>query len=136
MNIFAKHMSSQRCFMSIVYHKSDVDPPEIPLWDNVEIPCTPSMSAPSYMEPSKGTQTGTVTEPDNDMVEEDDNYLMNPEPHNEYVGVDKKGLYIDIAPTSHTNVDTIEKNDEDYDPDSNSESDSISDSDMDIWITI
>ena len=30
---------------------------------------------------------------------------MNPEPHNEFVGVDEEGLYIDIEPSSHANVD-------------------------------
>ncbi|PUZ69933.1 hypothetical protein GQ55_2G168400 [Panicum hallii var. hallii] len=110
--MFAKHMSSKCCCMSIAYHKPNADPPEIPLWGNVEIPCTPSMSAPSYVEPSKGTQPGTVTEQDNDMVEEVDNYLMNPELENGYVGVDE------------------EEKDEDYDPSSDSESDSMSDTDM------
>jgi len=132
MNMFAKHMTSKCHHMSIAYHKPDVDPPKIPLWDNVEMPCTPSMSAPSYVEPSKATQSGTVTKPDYDMVE--DNKFMNPEPQNEYVGVDEEGLYIDIAPTSHANVDTSEKKDEDYDPGSNSESESDSESDMDAEV--
>ena len=43
----------------------------------------------------------------------------------------EEGLYIDIAPASHANVDTTDKKDEDYDSGSNSESDSMSDSDMD-----
>ena len=34
MNMFKKHMSSKYCCMSIAYHKPDVDPPKIPLWDN------------------------------------------------------------------------------------------------------
>ena len=69
MNMFAKakHMTSKCCRMSIAYHKPDADPPEIPLWDNVQIPCISSMPAPSYVEPSKATQPGTVTEPDHDM---------------------------------------------------------------------
>ena len=92
------------------------------------------MSTPGYVEPSKGTQTETATEPDNDMVHAKDNYLMNPKPENEHVGVNKEGLYIDIAPASHANVDTTEKKDEDYDPGSNSESDSISDFDMDVEV--
>jgi hypothetical protein len=32
-------MSSKCSCMSITYHKSDVDPPEISLWDNVDILC-------------------------------------------------------------------------------------------------
>ncbi|KAG2595548.1 hypothetical protein PVAP13_5KG083287 [Panicum virgatum] len=132
MNMFKKHMSSKYCCMSIAYHKPDVDPPKIPLWDNVEMTCTPLMSAPSYVESSKAIQSGTVTKPDYDMVE--DNKFMNPEPQNEYVGVDEEGLYIDIAPTSHANVDTSEKKDEDYDPGSNSESESDSESDMDAEV--
>jgi hypothetical protein len=127
MNMFAKHMSSKCCFMSIAYHKPDVEPPKIPLWENVEIPCTPSMSAPSYVEPSKASQPGTVTELENDIVGEEDNYLMNPEPENEHVRVDEEGLYIDIPPEQA-------KEDEDYDPGSNSESDSMSDFDMDAEV--
>jgi hypothetical protein len=68
------------------------------------------------------------------MVEEVDNYLMNPELENEYMGVDEEGLYIEIAPTSHANVDTTKKKDEDYDPSSDSESDSMSDTDMDAEV--
>jgi hypothetical protein len=45
--------------------------------------------------------------------------------------VDEEGLYIDIAPASHANVDTNEEKDEDYDSGSNSESDSMFDSDLD-----
>ena len=67
------------------------------------------MSTPGYVEPSKGTQIGTATEPDNDMVQTEDNYLMNPEPENEHVGVNEEGLYIYIAPASHANVDITEK---------------------------
>jgi hypothetical protein len=129
MHMFAKRMSSKCCCMSIAYHKPDVDPPEIPLWDDVDIPRTPS--TPSYVEPSKATQTGTATEPDDDMVDAEDNYLMNPEPENEHVGVDEEGLYLDIAPSSHANVDINEEKDEDYDSGSNSASDSMSDSDLD-----
>ena len=79
----------------------------------------PSMSTPGYVEPSKGTQTKTATELDNDMSHAEDNYLMNPELKNEHVGVNEEGLYIDIALASHANVDTAEKKDEDYDPGSN-----------------
>jgi len=120
--------------MSIVYHKPNADPLKIPLWDNINIACTLSVSTPGYVEPSKGTQTRTATEPDNDMVHAKDNYLMNPKPENEHVGVNKEGLYIDIAPASHVNVETTEKKDEDYDPGSNFESDSMSDFDMDAEV--
>ena len=92
------------------------------------------MSTPSYVEPRKGTQTRTTTEPDNDMVQAEDNYLMNPEPENEHVEVNEESLYIDIAPASHANVDTTEKKDEDYDPGSNFQSDSMSDFDMDAKV--
>ena len=109
MHMFTKHMSSKCCCMLIAYHKPDADPPEIPLWDNVDIPCTPSMSTPGYVEPSKGTQTVTATELDNDMVQAEDNYLMNLEPKNEHVGGNEEGLYIDIAHASYANIDTTEK---------------------------
>ena len=53
----------------------------------------------------------------------------------EFVGVDEDlALYSDIEPTSHANVDTSEKNDEDYDPGSNSESDSMTDSNADAEV--
>jgi len=135
MNMFAKHKTSKCCRMSIAYHKPDVDPPEIPLWDNVEIPCTPSMPGPSYVEPSKATQLGTVTEPYYDMVDIENSYLPSYVRQIEYVGVDEDlALYSDIEPTSHANVDTSEKKDEDYDPGSNSESDSMTDSDTDAEV--
>jgi len=135
MNMFAKHKTSKCCRMSIVYHKPDVDPPEIPLWDNVEIPCTPSMPGLSYVEHSKATQLGTVTEPYYDMVDIENSYLPSYVRQIEYVGVDEDlALYSDIEPTSHANVDTSEKKDEDYDPGSNSESDSMTDSDTDTEV--
>ena len=34
--------------------------------------------------------------------------------------VDEEGLYLDIVPASHANVDTTDKKDEDYDSGSNS----------------
>ena len=135
MNMFAKHKTSKCCRMSIAYHKPDVDPPEIPLWDNVEIPCSPSMPGPSYVEPSKATQLGTVTEPYYDMVDIENSSLPSYVRQIEYVGVDEDlALYSDIEPTSHANVDTSEKNDEDYDPGSNSESDFMTDSDTDAEV--
>ena len=135
MNMFAKHKTSKCCRMSIAYHKPDVDPPEIPLWDNVEIPCSPSMPDPSYVEPSKATQLGTVTEPYYDIVDIENSSLPSYFRQIEYVGVDEDlALYSDIEPTSHANVDTSEKKDEDYDPGSNSESDSMTDSDTDAEV--
>ena len=59
---------------------------------------------------------------------------MNPEPENGHVGANEEGLYIDIAPASHANVDTTKEKDEDYDLGSNSESDSMSDFDMDAEV--
>ena len=110
MNMFAKHKTSKCCRMSIAYHKPNVDPPEIPLWDNVEIPCSPSMPGPSYVEPSKATQLGTVTKPYYDMVDIENSSLPSYVRQIEYVGVDEDlALYSDIEPTSHANVDTSEK---------------------------
>ncbi|KAG2650024.1 hypothetical protein PVAP13_1NG186957 [Panicum virgatum] len=110
--MFAKHKTSKCCRMSIAYHKPDVDPPEIPLWNNVEIPCSPSIPSPSYVEPSKATQLGTVTEPYYDMVDIENSSLPSYVRQIEYVG----------------------KKDEDYDPGSNSESDSMTDSDTDAEV--
>ncbi|KAG2605171.1 hypothetical protein PVAP13_4NG112638 [Panicum virgatum] len=114
--MFAKHKTSKCCRMSIAYHKPDVDPPEIPLWDNVEIPCSPSIPGPSYVEPSKATQLGTVTEPYYDMIDIENSSLPSYVRQIEYVGVDE------------------DKKDEDYDPGSNSESDSMTDSDTDAEV--
>ena len=48
---------------------------------------TPSLPCPSITQPSH-TQSETA----------DDEYLANPNPSNEHLGVDEEGLYIDLGP--------------------------------------
>ncbi|KAJ1286913.1 hypothetical protein BS78_03G389100 [Paspalum vaginatum] len=81
-NMFQKNASTK----TLLIHQA------IPLWDvtyakAVEIPCTSSMPAPTQSsdEPSQ-------------QPKDDDKYLQNPEPENEYVGVDEEGMYIDLGP--------------------------------------
>lgn len=69
----------------------------LPVWEShsnraesLEIPCTPSMAAPSQAGPSQSTQA-THTSID---IEAEDNFLVNPEPDNEHVGVDEEAMYI------------------------------------------
>ena len=54
----------------------------------VEPPFTPSIACPSLAEPSHATHIQSA-EPE---------YLANPNPMNEHVGVDEEGLYINFGP--------------------------------------
>nr|TKW02438.1 hypothetical protein SEVIR_8G244500v2 [Setaria viridis] len=93
LDMFAKHKASKCCFLTLSYHSPSTEPLEIPPWDfscyskSVDTPFTPSMPCPSIPQPSH-TQSET----------EDDEYLANPNPSNEHVGVDEEGLYIDLGP--------------------------------------
>src|SRR5688572_7810867 len=93
LDMFAKHKASKCCFPTLSYHSPSTEPLEIPPWDfscyskSVDTPFTPSMPCPSIPQPSH-TQSET----------EDDEYLANPNPSNEHVGVDEEGLYIDLGP--------------------------------------
>ncbi|CAN6163244.1 unnamed protein product, partial [Urochloa humidicola] len=125
-DMFAKHVSSKICHMSIAYHSPTEKPPVIPLWyEYDELPCTPSLSVPCQAEPSD-SQTCVATEPE-------DNFLLNPEPENEHVGVDEEGMYIDVEGNQQLIVGPLVTHDEKDDAidESDSEADSDSDSDYD-----
>jgi hypothetical protein len=92
--MFAKHKASKCCLLTVAYHSPSSEPPMISDWDcgstmnSVEPPFTPSIAYPSLAEPSHATHTQSA-EPE---------YLANPNPMNEHVGVDEEGLYIDLGP--------------------------------------
>jgi len=92
--MFTKHKASKYCLLIVAYHSPSSEPPVIPDWDSgstvnsVEPLFTPSIACPSLAEPSHATHTQS-TEPE---------YLANPNPMNEHVGVDEEGLYIDLGP--------------------------------------
>ena len=92
--MFAKHKDFKCCLLTVAYHSPSSEPPVIPDWDSsstmnsVEPPFTPSIACPSLVEPSHATHTQSA-EPE---------YLANPNPMNEHVGVDEEGLYIDLGP--------------------------------------
>nr|TKW38310.1 hypothetical protein SEVIR_1G106600v2 [Setaria viridis] len=105
--MFAKHVSTKTCYISIAHYHPSCEAPAIPLWHEcVQVPCTPSMLDPKHLEPSQFTQTQD-----------------NPELENEHVGIDEEGMYIDIGPQ----IDPAAGNEEDVVL-SNFEVDSDSDS--------
>ena len=92
LEMFAKNKASKCCYMTLAYHKPNTDPPVIPSWDttakqSVEPTMTPSMPCPSFAEPSQTNSENA-----------DDAVLANPNPKNEYVGVNEEGLHIDLGP--------------------------------------
>ncbi|WVZ79951.1 hypothetical protein U9M48_027473 [Paspalum notatum var. saurae] len=118
LNMFQKNASNKTCHISIAHYDPSTNPLAIPLWDvtyanAVEIPCTSSMPAPTQSSDELRQQP-----------EDDDKYLQNPEPENEYVGVDEEGMYIDLGPQAQGNADQEDDYDlgTDSDLDSNSES--------------
>jgi len=94
LEMFAKNKASKCCYMTLAYHKPNIDPPVIPSWDttakqSVEPTMTPSMPCPSFAEPSQTNSENA-----------DDAVLANPNLENEYVGVDEEGLF--YVAQSHT----------------------------------
>jgi hypothetical protein len=93
LDIFAKHKDFKCCYLTFAYHSPTTEPPEIPPWDfssswqSVENPLTPSLPCPSIAQPSH-THAETA----------DDEYLANPNPSNEHVGVYEEGFYIELGP--------------------------------------
>jgi hypothetical protein len=91
--MFAKSNESKCCFLTFAYNRPTSEP-QIPNWDfsppanSVEAPFTPSVHCPSRAEASNASQS-ECAEPE---------YLANPNPSNEHVGVDEEGLYIDLGP--------------------------------------
>jgi hypothetical protein len=92
--LFAKHYVSKCYLMTFAYYRPASGPPYILDWDfgssekSVEPPFTPSITGPSFAEPSHSTHTQNG----------DDEILANPNPMNEHVGVDDECLYIDLGP--------------------------------------
>ncbi|KAG2588400.1 hypothetical protein PVAP13_5NG332843 [Panicum virgatum] len=91
--MFAKHKASKCCLLSVCYHNPDSEPPEIPTWEfsgtvhSIEAPFTPSVSCPMLPEPSLQSHTQSA----------DTDFLANPNPSFDHVGIDEEGLYIDIG---------------------------------------
>jgi hypothetical protein len=92
--MFAKHKASKCCLLTLAYHSPSNEPIEIPDWDfsttvsSIEPPVTPSVVCARLPEPSQSTQNQP----------HEDEYLANPNPGNEHMGVDEEGLYIDCGP--------------------------------------
>ncbi|KAJ1256722.1 hypothetical protein BS78_K324100 [Paspalum vaginatum] len=72
LEMFAKHKSTKTCYLSLLYYHPSSEPSSIPLWEEVDLPCTPSASTPPQVQ-STLTETKTQAQPK-------DLYLMNPEP--------------------------------------------------------
>ncbi|WVZ71199.1 hypothetical protein U9M48_019814 [Paspalum notatum var. saurae] len=109
LEMFAKHVDTKVVDMSIAYTL----PSETPQWPivstkSIDIQCTEATTS-QPIQPS-------ICQLD------DDNYLLNPEPENEFVGVDEEALYLSNA--SKTGVSH-------EDDTSKSESESDSDEDYD-----
>jgi len=103
--MFAKHVDSKVVHMAIAYTL----PSEIPEWPNAE----PSSSMHETSHP-----TNVDASSDDDTTPDDDPYLTNPEPENEFVGVDEEGLYLTNAPkigASHEGMTS--KSDSEFDSD-------------------
>ncbi|KAJ1294175.1 hypothetical protein BS78_01G125400, partial [Paspalum vaginatum] len=107
-NMFQKNASTKTCHISIAHYDPSTNPPAIPLWDVTYAMLAPTQSSD---EPSQ-------------QPEDDDKYLQNPEPENEYVDVDEEGMYIDLGPQVQGNADQ----EDDYDPGTDSDLDSNSES--------
>jgi hypothetical protein len=98
--MFAKHAECKVVNIAIAYPL----PTENLEWPNmskehVKIhstdPTSSQLTEPTSSEPTEPT----TTYPD------DDEYLANPEPENEFVGVDDEGLYLQIAPQTGFSLD-------------------------------
>ena len=89
--MFAKHVSTKTCYLSIAYYPPSAEPPAIPIWDNecVDVPSTPSMLVPLAVDPSHCFMKKTV---DRSEINADH---MGVDLENEYVGVDEnEGTWI------------------------------------------
>jgi hypothetical protein len=130
--MFAKHKDSKCCLLTLAYHSPSNEPIEIPNWDfsstasYVEPPITPSVVCARLPEPSQSQFTHNQPH--------ETEYLANPNPLNEHVGVDEEGLYIDCGPQHpppHPNpqlqASPIGSADACSDDDSNDDSDDESD---------
>jgi hypothetical protein len=94
--MFGKHKAYRCCLLTLSYQNPSVEPPKIPGWDfstsipSIQPPMTPSVGCPILAEPTHDTHTHTQPE--------EPELLANPNPMNEFVGIDEEGLYIDLGP--------------------------------------
>lgn len=112
--MFSKHVDSKKVRMTITY----TEPRDVPIAEcchpeisaGLDIPCTPSLAAPSLgaasqstehvsSQHSKPTTSKQPVEP-SDEPDDDDGCLPNPKPHKEHVGVHDEGVYY-AAPKTH-----------------------------------
>jgi len=137
--MFAKSNESKCCFLTVAYNRPTSEP-QIPDWDfsppaiSVEAPFTPSVHCPTRAEASNASQSATQSE----CAEPE--YLANPNPSNEHVGVDEEGLYIDLGPQHppptkpHSQVCSKQRQPESCDGSDSDDSDdeSLSDDDSEV----
>ncbi|KAL6614930.1 hypothetical protein ACP70R_037200 [Stipagrostis hirtigluma subsp. patula] len=118
LEMFAKHTDSKVVYMTIAYTlpNAPVHIPEFSLPDNPTSESTKPTNDPASKPTSESTNptndpatksTSEATEPTSDLATkkpstqpDDDNYLVNPAPENEHVGVDEEGLYLNIVSES------------------------------------
>ena len=116
--MFEKNRATRTCLLTVAYHSPGTQP-VLPDWESgsprksVEPPFTPSVVSPSITEPSqlsmsqppkarqpsksqspKPRQTSKSKPPKPSQPE----FLANPNPMNEHMGIDDEGLYIDLGP--------------------------------------
>jgi len=79
-------------------------------------PIEPTTSQPTMPTTSNPTEP-TTSQPSTNEPTVDDDYLANPKPHNEYVGVDEEGLYLTCGKSRAAlsdSSDSDSKSDEEY----------------------
>jgi len=94
--MFEKNRATRTCLLTVAYHSPGTQP-VLPDWESgsprksVEPPFTPSIVSPSIAEPSQPSmsQPPKASQPE---------FLANPNPMNEHMGIDDEGLYIDLGP--------------------------------------
>jgi len=94
--MFEKNRATRTCLLTVAYHSPGTQP-VLPDWESgsprksAEPPFTPSIVSPSIAEPS---QSSMSQPPKPSQLE----FLANPNPMNEHMGIDDKDLYIDLGP--------------------------------------
>ena len=143
--MFNKHVDSKEVRMTITYSEPTdvVSIPESYTQQNVEvldIPSTPSVACPILAAASQSTMPTTsnpiepttsqptmpttsnpteptTSQPSTNEPTDDDDYLANPKPHNEHVGVDEEGLYLTCGKSRASlsdSSDSDSESDEEY----------------------
>jgi len=96
--MFEKNRATRTCLLTVAYHSPGTQP-VLPDWESgsprksAEPPFTPSIVSPSIAEPS---QPSMSQPPKPSQLE----FLANPNPMNEHMGIDDEGLYIDLGPNN------------------------------------